>query len=111
MSNTEENSSRIYIINLRKAWLTPKYRRTDRVVNIIREFAQKHMKTKEVKIDQDLNRQIWSRGKTNPPRRVRVKIVRDEDETAIVSRYEEAQKKIPSPPAEESSSEPESSNE
>jgi len=35
---------------------------------------------------------IWSRGKTNPPRRVRVRMVKDEDETVVVSLYEEAVK-------------------
>lgn len=88
MSNTEENVTRLYTINLGKAWITPQYRRTDRVINIVKDFAKRHMKTDDIKIDQDLNRQIWSRGKTNPPRKVRVKMVKDEDETVIVSLYE-----------------------
>ena len=50
------------------------------------------MGTDEIKLDQDLNRHIWSRGKTNPPRRVRVRMVKDEDETVVVSLYEEAVK-------------------
>ncbi|MGA8911482.1 MAG: 50S ribosomal protein L31e [Nitrososphaeraceae archaeon] len=88
MSKTEENVTRLYTINLGKAWITPQYRRTDRVINIVKDFAKRHMKTDDIKIDQDLNRQIWSRGKTNPPRKVRVKMVKDEDETVIVSLYE-----------------------
>lgn len=88
MSNTEENVTRLYTINLGKAWITPQYRRTDRIINIVKDFAKRHMKTDDIKIDQDLNRQIWSRGKTNPPRKVRVKMVKDEDETVIVSLYE-----------------------
>lgn len=85
----EENVTRVYTINLGRAWLTPQHKRTDRVVNMIREFAQKHMKSGEVKLDQDLNRQIWARGKTNPPRKVRVKMVKDEDDVVTVSLYEE----------------------
>ena len=88
MSNTEENVTRLYTINLGKAWITPQYRRTDRVINIVKDFAKRHMKTDDIKIDQDLNNQIWSRGKTNPPRKVRVKMLKDEDETVIVSLYE-----------------------
>ena len=88
MSNTEENLTRVYTINLGKAWITPQYRRTDRVINIIKEFAKRHMKTDEIKIDQDLNSQIWSRGKPNHPRRVRVKMVKDEEDTVIVSLFE-----------------------
>lgn len=89
MATVEENLTRVYTINLGKAWLTPEYKRTDRVVNMIREFAQKHMKGEEIKLDQDLNRQIWSRGKTNPPRKVRVKMAKDEDGVVTVSLYED----------------------
>jgi large subunit ribosomal protein L31e len=90
MSEIEENLSRVYTINLGKAWITPQHKRTDRVINLIKEFAKRHMKSEEIKIDQDLNRQIWRRGKTNPPRKVRVKMVKDEDGIVIVSSYEEA---------------------
>ena len=89
MSNVEETIARIYTINLSKAWLTPKHKRTDRVVNMIKEFAIKHLKSSQIKIDQDLNRYIWQKGKTNPPRKVRVRIVKDEDDQVIVSLYED----------------------
>jgi large subunit ribosomal protein L31e len=88
--SAEGTLSRIYTINLGKAWLTPRYRRTDRVVNMIREFAEKHMKSSEVKLDQELNRHVWKKGKANPPRRLRVRMTKDEDGVVIVSPYEEA---------------------
>src|SRR5437870_10508986 len=86
---TVDNLTRVYTINLGRAWLTPEYKRTDRVINMIRKFATKHMKSDEIKLEQDLNRQIWSRGKTNPPRKVRVKMVKDEDGVVTVSLYED----------------------
>jgi len=89
MSKVEDTLARIYTINFSKAWLTPKHKRTDRVVNMIKEFAIKHMKSSQIKIDQELNRYIWERGKTNPPRKVRVRIVKDEDDQVIVSLYED----------------------
>jgi large subunit ribosomal protein L31e len=89
MATIEETTARVYTINLGKAWITPEHKRTDRVVNMIREFAEKHMKSNEIKLDQDLNRQLWSRGKTNPPRKVRVKMVKEEDGTVTVSLYED----------------------
>lgn len=89
MATVEENLTRVYTINLGRAWLTPEHKRTDRVVNMIREFATKHMKSDEIKLEQDLNRQIWARGKTNPPRKVRVKMVKDEDGVVTVSLYED----------------------
>ncbi len=89
MATIEETTTRVYTINLGKAWITPEHKRTDRVVNMIREFAKKHMKSNEIKLDQDLNRQLWSRGKTNPPRRVRVKMVKEEGGVVTVSLYED----------------------
>ena len=89
MSNVEDTLARIYTINFSKAWLTPKHKRTDRVINMIKEFATKHMKSSQVRIDQELNRYIWEKGKTNPPRKVRVRIVKDDDEQVIVSLYED----------------------
>jgi large subunit ribosomal protein L31e len=89
MATIEDTITRVYTINLGKAWISPQHRRTDRVVNMIREFARKHMKSDEIKLEQDLNRQIWSRGKTNPPRKVRVKMVKDEDGVVTVSLYED----------------------
>ena len=89
MATIEETTTRVYTINLGKAWITPEHKRTDRVVNMIREFAKKHMKSNDIKLDQDLNRQLWSRGKTNPPRKVRVKMVKEEGGVVTVSLYED----------------------
>jgi len=95
---SEENTTRIYTVNLAKAWDTPKYRRTDRVINIIKEFTQHHMQTDKVKIDQDLNRHIWSRGKTNPPRKIRLRMIKEDDDTVVVSSFIE--EKMSEPEAE-----------
>ena len=88
MAENEESLTRVYTIRLGKAWGTPQYRRTDRVLNMIKEFAKKHMKTDKIKIEQDLNRYIWQKGKTNPPRTVRVRMIR-EDDVVIVSSFTE----------------------
>src|ERR671930_2487039 len=101
MAAVEENLTRVYTINLGRAWLTPQHKRTDRVINMIREFAEKHMKSDEIKLEQDLNRQIWSRGKTNPPRKVRVKMVKDEDGVVTVSLYEDVPATTETPAAKE----------
>lgn len=97
MSNIEETIARIYTINFSKAWLTPKHKRTDRVVNMIKEFAIKHMKSSDIKIDQELNKYIWENGKTNPPRKVRVRMVKDEDDQVIISLYEDVLSESSSP--------------
>jgi large subunit ribosomal protein L31e len=105
MSKSEGSESQVFTINLGRAWLTPQYKRTDRVMNIIRDFAKKHIKTDDIRIDQDLNRQVWKTGRRNPPRKIRVKIIKDEDETAVISLYEVAKTE-----SEESKSEEEEKN-
>jgi len=101
MATVEKNLTRVYTINLGRAWITPEHKRTDRVINMIREFATKHMKSDDIKLEQDLNRQVWSRGKTNPPRKVRVKMVKDEDGVVTVSLYEDMPAATEVPAAEE----------
>src|SRR3546814_5063514 len=83
----KENIERINTVNLAKAWDTQKYRITDRVINIIKEFTRRHMQTNKVKIDQDLNRHIWSRGKKNPPRKIRWRMIKEDDDTDVVSSF------------------------
>jgi large subunit ribosomal protein L31e len=82
---------RVYTINLSKVILTPRSRRSKRAVNMIREFAMKHMKSEEVKIDEELNQIVWERGIRRPPRKIRVKIARDPDGIVRVKPYSEGQ--------------------
>jgi large subunit ribosomal protein L31e len=89
MSLNETPEESIYTVNFRKAWITPEYKRTNRVVGILREFTRRHMKTDDIKIDQYLNRYLWQKGKRNPPRRIRVRMTKDESDTVVVSLYEE----------------------
>lgn len=86
---SEEELSRVYTINLSKVWLAPRIRRTKRAINMIREFAQRHMKSDDVKIDRSLNEVMWERGIRKPPRKIRVKMVKDEDDVVTVSLYSE----------------------
>lgn len=93
MSTSESQQERIYTVNFRKAWITPEYKRTNRVVSMLREFAEKHMKTDDIKIDQYLNKYLWQHGKRNPPRKVRIRMARDETDTVVISLYEEVKEK------------------
>jgi large subunit ribosomal protein L31e len=95
MSLNETSEESIYTVNFRKAWITPEYKRTNRVVGILREFTRRHMKTDDIKIDQYLNRYLWQRGKRNPPRKIRVRMTKDETDTVVVSLYEEFKERQP----------------
>lgn len=79
MSSNLEPLTRVYMVPLRRAFEAPKYRRSKVAVRIIREFTERHMKATEVKIEEGVNELIWSRGITNPPRRIRLEMERDED--------------------------------
>lgn len=55
----------------------------------IRKFAQKTMKTQDVRLDSKLNKFIWSKGVRNVPFRVRVRLSRkrNDDEEAKEKLY------------------------
>ena len=71
---------------------------------MIKEFTEQHMKTEQIKIDQDLSHAIWERGIRSPPRKIRVKMAKTDDGYVMVSPYQEEEK--PKAKKEESKSEP-----
>ena len=93
-----QEAERVYTINLGKVWLSPDNQRAKRAINMIKEFAEHHMKTEQIKIDQDLSQQVWKRGIRSPPRKIRVKMAKTEDGYVMVSPYEDESAK---PKAEE----------
>jgi len=92
-----EESERIYTIPLGRVMIAPRHRRAKRAINIIREFAKKHMKSEEVKISEDLNLIIWRMGIRRPPKRITVKMERDEDGVVTISPLAEEVEAQPSP--------------
>lgn len=74
-----EELTRTYVVPLSKAVEAPPYRRAKVAIRLIREFAERHMKAEEVKIDSEVNESIWARGIKKPPRRIRLEMERDED--------------------------------
>ncbi len=62
----------------------PRKKRAPRAVKHVRDFVKRHAKVENVIIDQKVNQAIWSRGIQKPPRRIRVKVVKTEEDTAEV---------------------------
>jgi large subunit ribosomal protein L31e len=56
---------------------------------MIREFARKHMKTQEIKIDEEVAHLIWSKGVRSPPRKIRVKLTKTDDGYILVTNYQD----------------------
>ncbi len=85
MSKQDETLERIYTVPLSRAWITARHKRTKRAVKVLREFAERHMKSSEIKIDTALNERLWDRGITKPPRRITVRMEKDEDGVITIS--------------------------
>ena len=79
---------RVYTIPLGKVLLSQSQHRSVRTINMIREFARKHMKTQEIKIDEEVAHLVWSRGVRSPPRKIRVRMTKTDDGFILVSNYE-----------------------
>ena len=68
---------RIYTIPLRDAYKKAHNKRVPYAVRLVRSYLKTHMKADEVKLGAKLNAEMWSRSISKPPRRVRVKAIKD----------------------------------
>jgi large subunit ribosomal protein L31e len=75
---------RIYTIPLRKAWISPRKKRTPRAVRLVKEFIQRHMKPEALVVSNEVNEKLWSRSIQKPPRRIRVRAARDKEGTVTI---------------------------
>jgi large subunit ribosomal protein L31e len=91
MSSNVEPLTRIYMVPLRRAFESPRYRRTKTAIRLIRQFTTRHMKANEVKIDVQVNELLWSNGIGHPPRRIRLEMERDEEGIVSVRLAPEAE--------------------
>ena len=81
-----QDVERVYTVNLGKVLLSPDNQRAKRAINMIKEFARHHMKTEQVKIEEDVSHLIWSRGIKHPPRKIRVRMTRTDEGYILVSK-------------------------
>ena len=80
---------RVYTIPLGKVLLSANTHRAVRAINMIKEFARHHMKTYNVKIDEEISHIIWARGVRSPPRKSRVKMTKTDEGHILVTPYED----------------------
>ena len=80
---------RVYTIPLGKVLLSANTHRAVRAINMIKEFARRHMKTYTVKIDEEISHIIWARGVRSPPRKIRVKMTKTDEGYILVTPYED----------------------
>ena len=85
---------RFYTIPLRKAWISPRKKRAPKAVRIVKSFVLKHMKVRteaegeeeaeKLVIDNEVNEKLWNRGIEKPPRKIRVRVVKDKEGVVTV---------------------------
>ncbi|MFP4523564.1 MAG: 50S ribosomal protein L31e [Candidatus Woesearchaeota archaeon] len=80
-----EELKRNYVIPLRRGFVnTPRHKRTNKAVSVLREFIAKHMKSDDIKIGPKLNSLLWEKGIKNPPGKVSVTANKDTQGTVKV---------------------------
>ena len=79
---------RVYTVPLQGAWKVPSWRRTPKAMEIVRGFIMRHMKPETVKLTKELNERVWYKGIRNPPRRIRIRAVKDEEGVVTVYLHE-----------------------
>jgi large subunit ribosomal protein L31e len=93
----EENivEERFYTIPLGKVWIAPRKKRAPKAARIVKSFVLKHMKVQldpedeeeepeRLVIDNEVNEKLWSRGIEKPPRKIRVRVVKDKEGVVTV---------------------------
>ncbi|KPV61832.1 MAG: 50S ribosomal protein L31e [Candidatus Bathyarchaeota archaeon BA1] len=75
---------RIYTIPLGRAWISPRRKRAPRAVRIVKSFIQRHMKPEALVVSNEVNEKIWGMGLKKPPRRIRVRAVKDKEGTVTL---------------------------
>lgn len=69
---------RVLTVPLRKVTAEPSHKRADYAMRLIREHLAQHFKVEEdvVRLDPSINEAVWDRGRSKPPRKLRVRAAR-----------------------------------
>ncbi len=62
----------------------PRSRRTPRAMRHLRQFVSRHLRCDDITIDPEVNEYMWSRGIQHPPRKLRIRVVKTEDDVVTV---------------------------
>jgi len=78
------NLERIYTIPLGDAYMRVRSKRAKRAVAFAKAFALRHMKAASVKVSEGVNSLVFRDGMGKPPRRIKVRIVKGDDQVAKI---------------------------
>lgn len=73
---------RVITVPLRDVLAEAKHKRADKAMRLVREHLAKQFTVDEsaVRLDPSINEAVWSRGRKNPPRKLRVRAARFDEE-------------------------------
>jgi large subunit ribosomal protein L31e len=81
--SSEEGSAiseeRILVVNMKQLVRVPRTQRAPRASRLLQSIIARVTKANEVKISNEVNEILWSRGIEKPPRKIKVKLVKDEE--------------------------------
>jgi large subunit ribosomal protein L31e len=75
---------KFYTINLRDVWMAPRIKRAPKAVKVVKDFVKRRMKVDDVKISNAVNEEIWKRSIKKPPRKIKIRAVKDKEGQVIV---------------------------
>ncbi len=76
---------RVYTIPLRDVKKVPRTKRSPKAVRYVKEFIKRHMKSDQIKLDFTVNEKIWERGIQKVPPKIKVKAIKDDDGSVMVT--------------------------
>jgi large subunit ribosomal protein L31e len=80
---------KILTLNLRKKMLkVAEWKRGKYYSRLFRKMLEKNLKTDKIKIGTKVNEKIWKRGTENPPLKIRIKSVKQDDGTVKIELME-----------------------
>lgn len=77
-------SEKTYTINLRDIWTIPRQKRSPKAIRAIKKYMKRHMKAEDIIISNEVNEQVWARGIQKPPRKLKVRAVKDKEGKVII---------------------------
>lgn len=80
--STSDFEERVITVPLRDVLAEAKHKRADKAMSIVRGHLAKQFAVDEsdVQLDPSINEAVWSRGRKKPPRKLRVRAARFEEE-------------------------------
>ena len=75
---------RIYVVPLAKARRGPRNKYAKKAIRYLKEYMTRHFKPESLVISQEVNEKIWERGIQKPPRKLKVRVTKNDDGLVVV---------------------------